>query len=325
MREKLDIRSVTVVGHQFREYAGDPSAVGLPIPMPPDLYLEAGKLVLAIAGADGQISNRERDACLASARLWGMPPEKVEELGRFDPGSASIESLATDRVRGMARLWVFDGIRTARVDGFHEKEEAAAIRAARTLGLEGTIVTAMCGLLDIEDALRQSRHRLLQSPPDLTKHGTGPLIREGAQTRAAEYGNDGGPMPRDFIVKIGKAVLVIAAGDGQLSEPEMRWFLGLAKSAGTPDDVLEEFLDFDAVHGKLGDYVDDKLGPYARGIVFDGIRTARADGYHDKERAMAQRAAKDFGLDPSFVVALENQLSAEDALRSARFRLLTAP
>lgn len=324
MSTRLDITKISALEHQLTESFGSPDRFGVRVPLPPGTMAQAGQIVLGIVGADGSVSMREREAFVEILRSYGTPEAEIEQLRGFNPVPGMIDHVASSERPSFLRALIYDAIRVARVDGFDDKERATCIRVATRLGLETGLVRAIEAQLVVEDAVRSARVRLLGERPAVGQTGYGgPQIEDGSATRENEYGAPGaGPMPRDFLVRIGKAILIVAAGDGEITEPEYKWFLGQAKSVGTPDDVLEEFLKFDPRYARLEEIVDDRLRPFARSILFDALRTARADGVSAHERARAVRAADRLGLGSDFVVALENQLDVEAALREARMHLL---
>ena len=297
MAERLDLRTLNALEHQLAEQFGPLSRFGLPVPLPAGIMAEAGKLVLALASADGELSPRERETYLSILRSYGAPDADVDALRAFVPGPMVVERVVGGQKPSFLRCLVYDAIRTARVDGFAEKERTATVRIAQRLGLETGLVTAIESLLVVEDATRRARHRLLLTP-------------------------EVGSMPRELLSRIGRAVLIVAASDGELTEPEMRWFVGHMKASGAPDDLVEDFLKFDPRFAQLSDVLDERLRPFARTIVFDALRTARADGVSLRERVIAERAAEQLRLDAGLVAAMENQLEVETAVREARLHLL---
>lgn len=321
MTTRFNPSQITATTHQIRERFGDPALFGLNAPPSADFLVQAGKLVLAIAGADGQVSPQERQATIESAKFWGATNKQAEEIGSFNPSKVKIESLVTDATRKLAAMLLYDGIRIARIDGFHEKERIATQKAAKALGLDAGIVPAIESLLLVDDALHVTRARLLQLPTDHMGAAPGQAVATGDAGRQIEYGTTG-PVPSGLIERISQAILVVAAGDGQLTEAELAWHVGQARTVGAPDEAIEKALKFDPVGERIEDHIDASLRPYARLIVFDAMRCARVDGYHERERALARRAAEKLQLDDGFVVAMENQLQLEDAAREARLALL---
>ena len=294
---RLDPRNVSALEHQLAEHFGPPQRFGMPIPLPSGVMLEAGKLVLAIAATDGELSARERETFLGILRGYGVAQEEIDALRAFKPSGTVIERVVGGQKPSFLRCLVYDAIRTARVDGFAEPERMATVRIAQKLGLETGLVTAIESLLTVEDAARRARHRLLVAP-------------------------ETGSLSRDHLQRIGRAILIVAGSDGQVGEAEMRWFLGHMAALGAPQELLEELRAYDPRWAHLSDVLDERLQPFARMIVFDALRTARADGVSGRERALAERAAEHLRLDPTFVVALESQLEVEAALREARMHLL---
>ncbi|HEV8361626.1 MAG TPA: hypothetical protein VGR28_14350 [Candidatus Thermoplasmatota archaeon] len=131
------------------------------------------------------------------------------------------------------------------------------------------------------------------------------------------------PIPPEMKLKVSQAILTVAGADGEVSPREMEYFLGLARSMGCTDAILEQLLKFDYRAAKLPDFYDAQTKPVGRHILYDAIHVARQDGFGPKEREAAFRAAKMLGLDPHLVVDIEGLLGIEDAVRAARIRLLS--
>jgi tellurite resistance protein len=136
------------------------------------------------------------------------------------------------------------------------------------------------------------------------------------------YGAPRGPVPPEWKIQVGKAILTIASADGELSAREWSKWKLLARIAGQPQSVIDELSRIDFTREKLETYFTPELRPAARGILHEAVKVARADGYAEEERQATRRAASLLGLDEQFVVALETFLDMEDALNQARSRLL---
>jgi tellurite resistance protein len=319
---RINLSKLDVENHQLREVHGDLARYGAQPPTP-ETKAQAAKAILAFAGADGRVSSAERTAWLACLRGFSVPPENVAQLEGFDPAGARIETLLTGEVRKLAPIVLYEGVRVARVDGFHAKEREAVQRAAKSVGIDPSVVPAVEALLDLEDVVKTNRHALLHPPKQHTPLPEEPVANEGAENRVREFGI-AGPMPLHIGLRVGKAILTVAAADGELSEAEWGWFLGLAHTMGAPEQALNEFAGFDAVHGRIEELLDARVRPFAGVVLFDAIRTARVDGFAEKERTMARRGAQQLGLEPLLVDAIELQLRTEDALREARAKVLLA-
>lgn len=318
---------------------GPPANVGMPTVATQEYLLKLGKAVAFVAAGDGNVTPTERAALLDLARTYGASAATLEELRTFDARSAKLETVVTPELRPVARLILHDAIGVARVDGFGAKEREAAFQTARQLGVPTGVVTAIEGIFNVADAVRGARLTVIGQPPvptgaNMVESGAGVREREfgvgsapGARDRDGSEGRErsgsAGPIPKELGVKIGKAILVIAGADGDLSEPELGWFLGMAYAMGAPNEVIEEYAKFDYHSASLTEFLGASTKPFARLILHDAIRVARQDGFGDRERMAAVRAAGLLGLDTSIVTAIEGFLLLEDAVRAARMRVLS--
>lgn len=131
------------------------------------------------------------------------------------------------------------------------------------------------------------------------------------------------PLPDEVRLSIGKAILVAAGADGDLSKREMDYFLGLQKGLGATDAMLEQWQKFDYRGQRMDALLDKATQPYARIVLYDAIRVARSDGVQTLERDALVRMAKVLRIDPAHVPAIEALLGIEDALNAARIRVLS--
>jgi tellurite resistance protein len=122
--------------------------------------LRYGKILMAIAGADGEVAPREMDALKNIARGLGTPEEIIEEVGKFDYHNAKLEELINGETP--ARALLYDAMVASSADGtYSEREREAAHRAAALLGVDSSVVAAIEGLLNVELSLRKARAELL--------------------------------------------------------------------------------------------------------------------------------------------------------------------
>jgi len=121
---------------------GDPSAYG--------------KAVLSVLGADGEVSESERDYILQHLGNMGFPQVILSELEEFDPRNTCFESYAAAaRQSSVERMLLYDAITGSMVDEYAERERRAVATAANLLGVDETLVVALEGLARIEFAARQ--------------------------------------------------------------------------------------------------------------------------------------------------------------------------
>ena len=141
-----------------------------------------------------------------------------------------------------------------------------------------------------------------------------------------DAGSDGRPeIPMEVQIKFGKAVMVIAAGDGELSRTERDFFLGMARGFGASEQTIQEYSAFDPHSEKLENLLTPDYRHLARHFLYDAIKVSRTDGYHQKEHEQVLRAAKLLGIDAWTVQAIEAIVQAEEGLRATRLALLTPP
>ena len=140
------------------------------------------------------------------------------------------------------------------------------------------------------------------------------------------YGSSPGAHDPEMQLNLAKAIMIIAAADGELSPPEWAALVGGFKAVQMPDAMLEELSRFDARNAKLEDYLSQDyrhLKAPARIMLYTAIWISRADGHYAvEERAMAKRAAKILGIDDDMLAALEGHAEVEAATAAARAALL---
>lgn len=118
-----------------------------------------------------------------------------------------------------------------------------------------------------------------------------------------------------------RAVLTIAAADG-LSDAERTYFANHSRAMETPEEVIQKYLSYDTKSSSLEALLAPIRGkspvPY---LLYDAIKVASVDGYHDAERAKVREAAKTLGVSEEHVKALEGLVAAEGSVRDARLAL----
>lgn len=308
----------------LEETYGDLENYGIaPGPVPSELFGKMGRAVLTIAGADGELSPREMGFVLGFARAAGAPPQALEAFRTFNYRSAKVEDFLDAQTRPLAKAILYQAIRVARADGFAERERSMAIRGAKALGLDPTIVQQIEALLAMEDGARAARLSVMTPPERWT--GVAPpdaALLENDFWRYDQFGSTM-LMPPHLAPEIGKAILIVASGDGDLSERERSWFFGMGKAFGVPNEVIEGVMKFDPRGETLETYLTPAVKLYARVILYDALRCAASDGFTEKERQMTRKAAKLLGVDASVVPWMESVLVLENHVRQARIELLS--
>ncbi|RRQ75869.1 hypothetical protein CQW39_23810 [Streptomyces griseofuscus] len=125
---------------------------------PPEAFLNHGKALLVIAGADGEGSEAELARLVDHQRRMGAPEEVIGPYEEFAHRRAELMDLLP-AVRTDVDTWqaaphlVYHAIQMCGADGVSaEAERAQVLRAARVMGVPGDIVLSPHALVDMERA-----------------------------------------------------------------------------------------------------------------------------------------------------------------------------
>ena len=134
---------------------------------PYEAYLNYGYALLAIAGADGEVSTAEMNWLLNHQRMVGAPEELMEKYKSFDYKSAKLEELLSHitvdvSTWSSSRTLLYHAIQMARADeNYSSKEQEAVKKAAKLLNVEDDIALALNKLVEMEEAANGLRKALL--------------------------------------------------------------------------------------------------------------------------------------------------------------------
>ncbi len=129
-------------------------------------------------------------------------------------------------------------------------------------------------------------------------------------------------LPAEVTLAFAKSTMILASADGNFSDNERSEFESMITSFGVPDEIVAELAGFDPVGKDISEYLPQEHRGMARHFLYDAIKVAAVDGYHDKERAAVHAAAASIGVSASVVVAIEGLVAVESSLRDARLALL---
>jgi tellurite resistance protein len=136
------------------------------------------------------------------------------------------------------------------------------------------------------------------------------------------YGSVVGQPAPERALRIGKAIKLIIAADGEVSEAELSAFADLATLFGATE-VFPQLVAFDPRSTTLKDCLqgldNDAL---SRRMIYDAIKISSVDGYAAREREAVARAAQIMGIDGATVTLLEGLVEAERGLAGIRAKLL---
>src|SRR3954469_6880384 len=136
------------------------------------------------------------------------------------------------------------------------------------------------------------------------------------------YGSVVGQPAPERALRLGKAIKLIIAADGEVSEGELSAFADLATMFGATE-LFSQFVAFDPRSTTLKDCLqgldNDAL---ARRMIYDAIKISSVDGYAAQEREAVSRAAQIMGIDGATVTLIEGLVEAERGLAAIRAKLL---
>jgi uncharacterized tellurite resistance protein B-like protein len=137
--------------------------------IPTEAYLNYGYALLAIAGADGEVSEAEFNWLVNHQRLAGAPEEVIETYKTFEYKKADLEALLSKisvdvSTWSKSRSLLYHAIQMARADNNYSPEEQKAVKkAAKLLKVEDDIALALNRLIETEEAVTALRKALLQT------------------------------------------------------------------------------------------------------------------------------------------------------------------
>ncbi|OLR92209.1 tellurite resistance TerB family protein [Actinokineospora bangkokensis] len=136
----------------------------------------------------------------------------------------------------------------------------------------------------------------------------------------------------EAMVNYGKALLVIAGADGEVSDAEFDWLVDHQRRFGATEEVIAAYRDFDHQSADLGEILagistDVASWQAAPHLVYHAIQMCSADGgYADAERGKVVEAARRMGVADDTTLALHALIRMEKAvydLRAALFHVDT--
>ncbi|NEQ77752.1 MAG: hypothetical protein F6K23_34925 [Okeania sp. SIO2C9] len=141
----------------------------LTAPIDFDVAVKYGGALMAIAGADGELAEKEFQWYIDEQEILLVDSaEYIEALRKFDWKNANIEELLSgikyDFPLNFRRSMLYQAIKMSRADGvYQEKEKAAVAKAAEILGIERSIVISIESLAEMEDASERLRLALFET------------------------------------------------------------------------------------------------------------------------------------------------------------------
>lgn len=129
---------------------------------------------------------------------------------------------------------------------------------------------------------------------------------------------------RQAMLNYGHALMIIAGGDGEVSEAEMNWLINNQKKFGVPEDIIESYPSYDYKNGDLESLlpeivVDVESFEAQPNLLYHAIKMCSADGvYAEEERAKVLQAAKILKVSDEVVLTLHALIEMENAVTKMR-------
>jgi uncharacterized tellurite resistance protein B-like protein len=134
-----------------------------------DVAVNYATVLMAIAGADGELAEAEFQWYADEQELLlTEPQEYIEVLRQADWKNADIEELLAkisyDFPLNVRRVMLYQAIKMCRADGdYADKEQASVARAAEILGLDRSVVVSLESLAQLEEATDLLRLSLFET------------------------------------------------------------------------------------------------------------------------------------------------------------------
>ena len=134
-----------------------------------DVAVKYGAVLMAIAGADGELAEAEFQWFIDEQELILVETaEYIEALRKFDWKNANLEELLNgikyDFAINFRRVLLYQAIKMSQADGnYHEEEKAAVAKAAEILGIEGSAIVALESMAEMEEVTERLRVGLFEA------------------------------------------------------------------------------------------------------------------------------------------------------------------
>ncbi|MDC1068758.1 hypothetical protein OAQ99_06340 [Candidatus Kapabacteria bacterium] len=119
------------------------------------------KILLYIAGADGEVSHTEWQVIFEFIDSVGGSLKVVDDIRDFDFESANIEEIVKEINPDLYRILLYSALKAARIDGLSDQERIQSVELARLTGIDIGVAAAMEHLLNMEDELSDMKRSLL--------------------------------------------------------------------------------------------------------------------------------------------------------------------
>ncbi len=123
--------------------------------------LDCCKVLLIIAGSDGEVSEEEWHVIFEFIDSVGGNMGIVDELNEFDYRNSKLEDHIYRVDPDLFKILLYSSIKVARVDGLSSEEKDKARILSKMTGIGEPIASAIENLLNLEDEIKKLKDSLL--------------------------------------------------------------------------------------------------------------------------------------------------------------------
>lgn len=294
-------------------------------------YIQA---LLAISGADGEISKEEMDWVFTDfLEIIGATDEQKEIIRNFDYINISLDellpTLTMDVPMNFKRTLVYDAVMMAMADNDYAKEEKEAVwKAAELLEIPYFIARTIEGLVNTEKSLGMIRKSLFELEEDTAHPIVGLHSLNMKPASVLERNTFGIKLTcEETQLNYGYALMIIAGADGEVSPAEQEWYLDqFVKVSETPQHIAEKVIAYDYEHGDLKEVISnlkvDVTINFKRTLLYNAVKMASADlNFPEQEREASEKVAGILGITADIAQTIHYLVDTEAKISKMRSTL----
>ncbi len=123
--------------------------------------LDSCKVILIIAGSDGEVSEGEWNTLFQFIDQLGGSMMLMKELDKFDYLMTPLESVVSKVNPSLHRVLLYFALKAARVDGLAIEERDKAIEFANLIGIDENTAKSIENILNLEDNIIKLKHSIV--------------------------------------------------------------------------------------------------------------------------------------------------------------------
>jgi hypothetical protein len=257
------------------------------------------KALMVVSGSDDHLSVWERGWLSAYLSAYGASPALLTRIEDFDYKDEKLETYLVPLLEGEYSRWVRrsllqGAIRMARADTVATEEAASIQRVGAMLGMSEDTVEEIISLVEMFDSVTSTNAVLLsiaekEDAEELLKTQQMQMIQDSWDAEPTD-GEDTVVAPNEQVmerslVTFARALLFVAAADGDISEQEMDFLRAYLHTWGASPNQIEVLLSIDPYSITAEKIVEEaySLSWGLKALTIVALRTASADGLAQEE------------------------------------------